>query len=111
MEVFILAQRRIEDEHLLPAGIDSKETKMADVSILSRQSPNDMKITFEKDGEAVSIYMDPSQLTASGGVNALADRVSCILCCSGRSGFGACVARCLVDGQCCDSGLRNCSPV
>jgi hypothetical protein len=55
--------------------------------------------------------MDPSQLTASGGVNTLADKLSCILCCSQKSGFGACVARCLVDGQCCDSGLRNCTPV
>jgi hypothetical protein len=36
--------------------------------------------------------------------------INCAACCLGRSGFGACVARCIATGQACDSGLRNCSP-
>lgn len=37
------------------------------------------------------------------------DPLRCAACCMGRSGFGACVARCLVTGEACDSGTRNCS--
>ena len=39
-----------------------------------------------------------------------ADPVRCAACCIGRSGFAACVARCLATGQACDGGLRNCTP-
>lgn len=37
------------------------------------------------------------------------DPIRCAACCIGRSGFGACVARCIATGQACDSGLRNCT--
>ncbi len=35
-------------------------------------------------------------------------RLKCVICCEGKAGFGACLARCLADGKCCDSGQRNC---
>ena len=33
----------------------------------------------------------------------------CALCCAHKAGFGACLARCLLDGQACDGGTHNCS--
>jgi hypothetical protein len=39
-----------------------------------------------------------------------ASPLGCALCCSGKSGFGACVARCLLDGKACDGGVSNCTP-
>lgn len=35
--------------------------------------------------------------------------LKCAACCKGKAGYVACVARCLVDGKCCDSGQGNCS--
>lgn len=80
---------------------------MADnnIGLLSRKSKDDMKITFEREGEAVSIFV------ARDDLRNLADRLACIICCSRKAGFGACVARCLLDGQCCDGGISNCTPV
>jgi hypothetical protein len=34
----------------------------------------------------------------------------CAACCAGKSGFLACVARCMATGQACDGGLDNCTP-
>src|SRR5438045_2304126 len=31
-------------------------------------------------------------------------RIRCAVCCRKRSGFSACLTRCLADGQCCDKG-------
>jgi len=39
----------------------------------------------------------------------LQQQLDCGLCCLPKAGFGACVARCIVDGQACDGGTTNCS--
>jgi hypothetical protein len=77
------------------------------IGALSRSSENDLKITFEKNGESVTLYIDAQRLDKA----AFTDYISCALCCSQKSGFAACMARCLYDGQCCDGGLSNCNPV
>lgn len=38
----------------------------------------------------------------------LASEIACILCCSKKAGTIACIARCLIDGKCCDGGTTNC---
>jgi hypothetical protein len=38
------------------------------------------------------------------------DPFRCALCCSGKAGFAACVARCIATGDACDGGLHNCTP-
>ncbi len=85
---------------------------MADSKIgaLSRQSPDDLKITFEHDGEAISVYLPVQGRSASELKTISGDYLSCALCCSQKSGFAACMARCLLDGQCCDGGVSNCNP-
>jgi hypothetical protein len=35
----------------------------------------------------------------------------CSAACESRSGFGACVARCMATGEVCDGGLNNCRPL
>jgi hypothetical protein len=35
-------------------------------------------------------------------------RIKCAVCCRKRSGFSACLTRCLADGKCCDKGHENC---
>jgi hypothetical protein len=37
------------------------------------------------------------------------DPLKCGLCCSGKAGFVACLARCIATGQACDGGLNNCT--
>lgn len=81
------------------------------ITALSRQSADDLKITFEKDGEAVTVYLSAGQKTHAELVALGGDYISCALCCSQKSGFAACMTRCLYDGQCCDGGLRNCNGV
>jgi|SRR4051794_13750357 hypothetical protein len=36
-------------------------------------------------------------------------RIRCAVCCRKRSGFSACLTRCLADGKCCDKGHEACS--
>jgi hypothetical protein len=36
-------------------------------------------------------------------------RIHCAVCCRKRSGFSACLTRCLADGRCCDKGHENCA--
>jgi hypothetical protein len=38
-----------------------------------------------------------------------ANYLCCAAACSGKAGFGACVARCALDGQVCDGGINNCT--
>lgn len=73
------------------------------ISALSRSSPDDLKITFEKGEESITLYLAPNVKAAMFG-----DYLSCALCCSQKSGFAACMTRCLYDGKCCDGGLKNC---
>lgn len=77
---------------------------------LSRQSPDDLKITFDHGEESVSVYVPTTGLAAADIKTLTGDYISCALCCSQKSGFAACMARCLYDGQCCDGGLSNCNP-
>jgi hypothetical protein len=55
---------------------------------------------------------DATTLTASrpSGVRPSDGAFKCGLCCRRKTGFGACLLRCMEDGQCCDSGEtgRNC---
>lgn len=83
---------------------------MARVSTDERSSENDLKITFEANGEAVTIYIDPSKMDQSFRASVMSE-FSCALCCIRKSGYAACLARCLVDNQCCDSGVENCTSV
>lgn len=76
----------------------------------ARSSDNDLKITFEAGGESVSIYVDPSELNDSSRKQLMSE-FSCALCCTRKSGFAACMARCLLDGMCCDGGTNNCERV
>jgi hypothetical protein len=81
------------------------------IHLLSRRSADDLKITFESNGEAVSLYVNLKELagkTATEKAGALASELGCALCCSRKSGFAACLARCLYDGRCCDGGTNNC---
>ena len=80
------------------------------IGALSRQSPDDLKITFEHNDEAISVYLPVSGRSAAELKALSGDYLSCALCCSQKSGFAACMARCLYDGQCCDGGLSNCNP-
>jgi hypothetical protein len=36
-------------------------------------------------------------------------RIQCVVCCRKRSGFSACLTRCLADGNCCEKGHENCT--
>jgi hypothetical protein len=36
-------------------------------------------------------------------------RIKCAVCCRKRSGFSACLTRCLADGKCCDKGHDDCA--
>lgn len=38
-------------------------------------------------------------------------RMRCIVCCRKRSGFSACLTRCLTDGKCCREGHEECGDV
>jgi hypothetical protein len=38
-------------------------------------------------------------------------RIQCVVCCGKRSGFSACLTRCLADGNCCDKGHEACASV
>lgn len=84
---------------------------MADSNIgaLSRTSPDDMKITFAHGGEEISVYLSVKGKSASDLKQLSGNYLACALCCSQKSGFAACMARCLLDGQCCDGGVSNCS--
>jgi hypothetical protein len=79
------------------------------IDALSRQSPEDLKITFEHNGDAISVYLPVAGKSDEELKMLSGNYIKCALCCSQKKGFVACMARCLYDGQCCDGGLRNCS--
>jgi hypothetical protein len=81
---------------------------MGNIGALSRHSDNDLKITFDHGGETVSVYLPVGGKSAAELKTMSGDYISCALCCSQKSGFAACMARCLYDGQCCDDGLQHC---
>lgn len=74
----------------------------------------ELEIVFKANGESASIFISDSDLRTlnkNSAVQIMADKIACALCCYGKAGFGACMARCLVDGQCCDGGVSNCTSV
>lgn len=83
---------------------------MARISTDQPSSSSDLKVTFEANGESVAIYIDAKKVNDSNRASIFSE-LSCALCCSQKSGFAACVARCLLDNQCCDGGVSNCTPV
>jgi hypothetical protein len=85
---------------------------LSKVRLLSRRSPQDLEITFKNPkGEAVTLFVDLDELagrTVHEKAQALASDLGCALCCSRKTGYAACLARCLVDGRCCNSGIDGC---
>ncbi|MBA3511292.1 hypothetical protein [Sphingomonas sp.] len=78
-----------------------------------RQSPADLCITFEVNGEQYTICIGAAELTEGDSRDelkrALGDYISCSLCCARKRGFAACMLRCVEgDGRCCDNGANNC---
>ena len=81
------------------------------IASLSPRSTNDLKITFESAGESIAIYVPTEHFSGKSHEEmslVLASELGCALCCSKKSGYAACVARCLLDGRCCDGGTNNC---
>ncbi len=80
---------------------------------VSRESAGDVKITIEANGEKYALYVRSSAIkvkTKEEILEALNDPISCFVCCSQKSGFEACMVRCVEgDGKCCDSGMQNCT--
>ena len=73
---------------------------------------DDLKITYESNGETVTRYISRSSVDSKNRgelAKALAGEAACFLCCSGKASFVACFARCVDgDGKCCDGGKDNC---
>lgn len=67
-------------------------------------------LTFRAGKEEYSKTYTLSEVKAmtAGGAAPFASELGCALCCSQKAGTAACIARCLVDGQCCDGGTQNC---
>lgn len=82
---------------------------MDNIGALSRTSPNDLAITFEHDGEKITVYLPVGDKTPAELKKMSGDYIACALCCSQKGGFAACMARCLYDGKCCDGGVSNCT--
>ena len=61
-------------------------------------------------GELLEVAQAQARLAGLADGLEAASPLGCALCCSGKSGFGACVARCLLDGKACDGGVSNCTP-
>jgi hypothetical protein len=85
---------------------------MADIIATESTNAKDLKITFEVSGDDYVLYVKESAITTMDKndiINALKSQLECALRCSSKASFGACVARCLLDGQVCDGGVDNCS--
>lgn len=77
-----------------------------------RTAPDDLKLTAEIEGESFTCYISAKDLDSENfQASALADYFSCVLCCRKKTGFGACMVRCVETGKCCDSGATNCEDV
>ena len=92
---------------------------MSDQLIGEPDTVEDAKVriiySVEVDGEVVYVErFDADELAKQKEEDLIKGwicRMKCLLCCRKKSGFVACLARCVVDGNCCDSGYRNCSRV
>lgn len=85
---------------------------LSKVRLLLRRSPQGLEITFKNPkGEAATLFVDLDELagrTVHEKAHALASELGCALCCSRKTGYAAFLARCLVDGRCCNSGIDGC---
>lgn len=50
-------------------------------------------------------------LPSLAGIEQVLRGVKCAAACKNKAGFLACVARCMIDGKCCDGGVDNCYDV
>ena len=82
------------------------------IRLLSRRSPDDLEIALTSPkGETVKLFVNLNELagkTAHEKAVSLASDLGCALCCSRKTGYAACLARCLTDGRCCNSGIDGC---
>lgn len=51
-----------------------------------------------------------ARIDLQAGLVPQADALCCAALCSGKAGYAACLARCLLTGQACDGGVSNCTP-
>ena len=61
--------------------------------------------------ESASLFFNLKELKGKNAHEkaiSLADDLGCALCCSRKTGYAACLSRCLVDGRCCNSGIDGC---
>lgn len=68
----------------------------------------------QDDGTIEKIDSDEIQsMTAQSGQSVWdwGRAIQCAAACKPRSGFAACVARCMATKQVCDSGVSNCRPL
>jgi hypothetical protein len=77
-----------------------------------------IQYAIEVDGQVVySEAYDPDDIDKEMTLDAnlVSDswirRIKRVLCCRKKAGFIPCLARCLLDGKCCDEGHKNCQPV
>lgn len=92
---------------------DDMETddKKARITSPKRIAEDDLEICFKLKGEEFSMFISQESLKSvgrSGFLVAMESELACTFCCSGKQGFGACMARCLDGGKCCDNGQTNC---
>jgi hypothetical protein len=80
------------------------------------QIPNQMPAAYRHAGdplylsaEITSALRPQGLLDGIGGIGGIIKGAKCAACCQGKSGFLACVARCIATGQACDGGIDNCS--
>lgn len=84
---------------------------MAGMFTLKPSTDNDLKVTFELGGQAATFYLDQKKI--EGDEQKILNELACALCCTKKSGYAACVAYCVISGQCCDGGIpgQNCVQV
>jgi hypothetical protein len=82
------------------------------VHLLSRRDDDDLELKIiTPKNESVSLFVNLRELKGKNAHEkaiSLADDLGCALCCSRKTGYAACLARCLADGRCCNSGIDGC---
>ncbi len=74
--------------------------------------PNAMPAAFRSTDQPIHAFAAVLGGVEAQGIFDIFDpkRLACLACCRGKSGYLACVARCVATGQACDGGLDNCTP-
>jgi hypothetical protein len=90
---------------------------MAGILSVNDEAPKKVIIKFVVEADGVPVYTEhldaddiANEMTtqAEAVTQGWIGRIKCVICCRKKAGFVACLARCLVDGKCCDGGHRNC---